>query len=251
MEIQLIRNATMRWSYAGHIFLTDPYFAAKHTWPPLAGKSDNPQVDLPATPATILAGVETLLISHIHPDHFDPDAQQLLPKDIPLLCQPADEAGLREIGFRNVVPVHQSLSWYGITLTRTPGQHGHGVWAERMGEVSGFILQAHDEPTVYWLGDTVWCEAVHETILQYRPRIIITHSSGADFGDSGPIIMDAAQTVAVCQAAAEATVIAVHMETFDFDTVSRTGLRAVAERAKIGPEQLRIPEDGERLMICG
>jgi L-ascorbate metabolism protein UlaG (beta-lactamase superfamily) len=251
MEVQLIRNATMRWTYAGHLFLTDPYFATKHTWPPLAGKSPNPQVDLPASPATILAGVETVLISHLHPDHFDPVAQQLIPKDLPLLCQPTDETELREKGFRQVIPVHQSLNWHGISLIRTAGQHGYGVWAERMGPVCGFVLQAPEEPTMYWAGDTVWYEAVRQTILQYRPAVIIIHSSGADFGSSGPIIMDAAQTVAVCQVAAPARVIAVHLETFDFDTVSRAALRVAAEIAQIPSEQLRIPQDGETLTISG
>ena len=251
MRVQLIRNATMRWTYAGHRFLTDPYFAAKHTWPPLAGKSPNPQVDLPVPPAAILAGVETILISHLHPDHFDPVAQEMLPKDIPLLCQPGDEPGLREKGFHHVVPVHKSLNWQGITLIRTPGQHGYGVWADRMGEVCGFILQGPGEPTVYWAGDTVWYESVRQTILQYRPAIVITHSSGAGFGESGPIIMDAVQTVAVCQAAAPATVIAIHLETFDFDTVSRAALRTAAMTAQIPSEQLQIPQDGESLTISG
>ncbi len=73
------------------LFLTDPYFAVKHTWPPLAGKSQNPRVDLPTPRSAILAGVESLLISHLHPDHFDPIAQQLTPKDLPMLCQPSDE----------------------------------------------------------------------------------------------------------------------------------------------------------------
>ncbi len=251
MEVQLIRNATMRWTYAGHRFLTDPYFAPKHTWPPLAGTSPNPQVDLPIAPATILTGVEAVLLSHLHPDHFDPVAQQLVPKDIPLLCQPADEASLREKGFRGVIPVEASLKWSAVSFTRTPGQHGYGNWVQRMGPVCGFILQAPSEPTVYWAGDTVWYEAVRQTILQYRPAIIITHSRGADFGNSGPIIMDAAQTVAVCQVAALATVIAVHLETFDFDTVSRAALRLAADSAKVSPAQLRIPVDGESLALSG
>lgn len=29
MHVQLIRSATMRWTYAGHTFLTDPYFAPR------------------------------------------------------------------------------------------------------------------------------------------------------------------------------------------------------------------------------
>jgi L-ascorbate metabolism protein UlaG (beta-lactamase superfamily) len=251
MEMQLVRNATMRWTYAGHYFLTDPYFATKHTWPPLAGKSQNPLVDLPIPPHLILAGIEVVLISHLHPDHFDPIAQQLLSKDISLLCQPSDEAALREKEFRHVMPVHHSLDWNDVTIIRIPGSHGSGEWIERMGEVSGFILQAPGEPTVYWAGDTIWSETIRQTIQRYQPNIIITHSSGADFGDSGPIIMDAPQTVAVCKAAPSATVIAIHMETFDFDTVSRAALRLAADTAGIPLEQLRIPRDGEKLTISG
>jgi hypothetical protein len=42
-------------------------------------------------------------------------------------------------------------------------------------------------------------------------------------------------------------VIATHMETFDFDTVSRKDLRTMAEAEKIGAEQLLIPADGDTL----
>jgi hypothetical protein len=39
------------------------------------------------------------------------------------------------------------------------------------------------------------------------------------------------------------------METFDFDTVSRQGLRAMAEAAGIEAKQLLIPADGETLVF--
>ncbi len=42
MEIQLIRNATMRIRYAGYSLLADPYLAAKHSRPSFSGKSPNP-----------------------------------------------------------------------------------------------------------------------------------------------------------------------------------------------------------------
>jgi hypothetical protein len=59
--------------------------------------------------------------------------------------------------------------------------------------------------------------------------------------------MDGQQTIEVCQAAPQATVIAIHMETFDFDTVSRENLRALAEAEGIAASQLLIPVDGETL----
>ncbi len=53
--------------------------------------------------------------------------------------------------------------------------------------------------------------------------------------------MDAAETVAVCQSAPWATVVAVHMEALDHATVSRADLRAAAEAAGIAPTRLLIP----------
>jgi L-ascorbate metabolism protein UlaG (beta-lactamase superfamily) len=247
MQLQLIRNATLRISYAGRQVLTDPFLAGKHTLQSFAGISPNPLVDLPSTPQEVIAGIEMVIISHLHSDHFDPVAQELLPKDIPLFCQPGDETQLSEKGFEVVTVVEQAVDWQGITLTRTPGRHGTAAWAERMGNVSGFILQAKDEPVVYWAGDTIWYDPVEQIIVDTQPDIIITHSSGAKFGDSDPIVMDDKQTIAVCQAAPEAIVIAIHMETLDHGTVSRVDLRALAEAEGINPAQLLIPEDGENL----
>jgi L-ascorbate metabolism protein UlaG (beta-lactamase superfamily) len=122
-----------------------------------------------------------------------------------------------------------------------------GEWIARMGNVSGFVLRVDDEPTVYWAGDTIWYEAVEQVLAAAQPDIIITHSSGAKFGDSDPIVMDATQTIAVCQAAPSAIVVAIHLDSLDHGTVSRADLRALAQQSGISPERLRIPADGETL----
>ena len=247
MQIQLIRNATLRMVYANRKFVTDPFLAAKHTLRSFADISPNPLVDLPCLPEEVIDGIEMVVVSHLHSDHFDQVAQELLPKNLPLFCQPGDETTLVEKGFQSAVVVEQSTRWQGITLTRTPAQHGTGVWIERMGNVSGFVFQAENEPTIYWAGDSIWYAPVEQTITEFQPDIIITHSSGAKFGDSDPIVMDAEQTIAVCQTAPHATVIAVHLESLDHGTVSRGDLRAVAEAHGIGTGQLLIPADGEQL----
>ena len=247
MQIQLIRNATLRLAYANRKFVTDPFLAAKGTLRSFVDISPNPLVDLPCPPEEVIEDIEMVLVSHLHSDHFDQVAQELLPKNLPLFCQSGDETALAEKGFQSVVAVEQSAQWQGITLTRTPAQHGTGAWVERMGNVSGFVFQAENEPTVYWVGDSIWYEPVKQVITDFQPDIIITHSSGAKFGDSDPIVMDAEQTIAVCQAAPQATVIAVHLESLDHGTVSRAGLRAAADAQGIRSEQLLIPADGEQL----
>ncbi len=247
MQVQLIRSATIRVDYAGRKFVIDPYLAAKHAMPSYTGKSPNPLVELPCPPQEVIAGIEMAVISHLHSDHFDPAAESLLPKDLPILCQPGDEAELETKGFRNVIPVADTVTWKGITVTRTAGQHGTGQVLEVMGDVSGFVFRAEDEPTVYWAGDTIWCQAVADVIERARPDIIITHSGGAVWGDNVPIIMNAAHTIVVCRAAPDSVVVAVHLETLDHLTVSRAALREYAEANGIGPEQLLIPADGEKL----
>jgi L-ascorbate metabolism protein UlaG (beta-lactamase superfamily) len=245
MHIQLIRSATIRLTYAGHTILIDPYLAARFSRPSYTGRSPNPLVELPCTPQEAIAGTELVLISHLHSDHFDPAACDLLPKELPILCQPQDGARLVEMGFQDVRPLVDPAQWQGITIARTPCQHGSGKVLAEMGEASGFVLRAPGEPTVYWAGDTVWFPGVANTIARERPDVIVTHSCGAMWGEGVLILLDAAQTAAVCQAAPWATVVATHMEALDHATVTRQALREYVTAQGIGPERLRIPADGE------
>ncbi len=247
MKIQQIRNATMRITYAGRLFLTDPCLAPKHTMESWANVSRNPVIDLPMEPAEVVADLDMAVVSHVHQDHFDATAEKVLPKDLPLFCQPGDEEKLTGKGFQSVTPVETSVQWGGIAMTRTSGRHGTGVWEEQLGPVSGFVFKAENEPTLYWAGDTIWCDHVQRVIDDIQPDIILTHSSGAKLDDGDSIVMDAEQTIAVCQSAPRAVVVATHMEAFDHGTVSRADLRALARERGISSQRLFIPADGETL----
>jgi L-ascorbate metabolism protein UlaG (beta-lactamase superfamily) len=249
MKIQQIRNATMKISYGEHTFLTDPLLAPKHSYDPFTGKSRNPTVDLPCPPEEVVAGIDAVLVSHIHIDHFDPAAKERLPKEISLFCQPSDSERLTRKGFQSVRPIEASYTWEGVTINRTGGRHGTGNWGEKMGRVSGFVLQHENEPTLFWAGDSIWCDAVAEAIQDSHPEIIITHSGGARFPDSDPIIMDEEQTISLCRAAPDAVVVAVHLEALDHCPVTRAGLRSLAEKRGIPAQQLLIPADGETIRM--
>jgi L-ascorbate metabolism protein UlaG (beta-lactamase superfamily) len=192
------------------------------------------------------------VISHLHSDHFDPVAQGLLPKDTLIFCQPGDQARLKDKGFNNLTPVSDPVQWKGITLTRIPGQHGSGNVLKEMGDASGFVFQATGEPTLYWAGDTIHNEAVAGVIAQFKPEILLTHSSGAVWRKDTLIVMDAGQTIQVCRSAPHSSrVVAIHMDSLDHGTVTRQSLRAAAEAAGIGPDRLLIPADWEKLIFNG
>ncbi|OCO98953.1 MULTISPECIES: MBL fold metallo-hydrolase [unclassified Ensifer] len=248
MKLQLIRNATLKLDYAGHTVLVDPFLGPKHSLPSFAGRSPNPLVELLVDIDTILAGVELVIISHLHEDHFDDTAKERVPKGLPIFCQPGDEQAIRAAGFRDVTPLSDNASWQGLTLTRRDGSHGLGPVVQDMGPVIGFSLEAKGEPTVYWAGDTVFYPPVEKTIGDMRPDIVVTHSCGAKWnGDL--IVMDAEQTIKVCETAKNSLVVATHMEALDHATVSRSELRAAADAHGIPLTKLVIPDDGEVLTL--
>jgi L-ascorbate metabolism protein UlaG (beta-lactamase superfamily) len=247
MELTLIRNATMVIMYAGSTILTDPMFSPKDTMDPFAGVARNPTVDMIMAPAEIVKDINAVIISHLHPDHFDEVASESIAKDLTLFCQPGDEKNLEDNGFTKVVPVEKNTSWNGITITRTGGLHGSGEIQKMMGNVSGFVLQAEGEPTVYWVGDSIWCDEVASVIKRFSPDIIVTHSGGATIPGHDAIIMDADQTLNLVKSAPEAKVVAIHMESLDHCPVGRKDLRAAANDAGIAPSRLLIPDDGELL----
>ena len=248
MRLRLLRNATLKLNVLGRTVLVDPFFAPKHSRPSIAGRSPNPLVELPIGTDDILDGVELVIVSHLHSDHFDPVAQSLVPKHLPVVCQPGDEAKIRSAGFENVTPLLDAIEWHGIRLSRREGSHGLGPVVEKMGSVMGFLLEAEGEPTVYWAGDTVLYPVVEEAIRTAAPDIIVIHPCGARW-DGDLIAMDAEQAIAVCKAFPGSVVIATHMEALDHATVSRADLRRLSLSQGIAPKQLHIPDDGEVLEV--
>jgi L-ascorbate metabolism protein UlaG (beta-lactamase superfamily) len=248
MQLQLIRNATLKLAYGGATILVDPYFAPKHSLPSFTGRSQNPMVELPVAVEEILDGVELVIVSHLHTDHFDAVAKEITPKHWPLICQPGDESTIRQAGFTDVTPLTGELVWRGIRITRRDGNHGTGAVLDKMGPVMGFTLEAEGEPSIYWAGDTVLYPPVLETIEAFEPDVIVTHSCGAMWDDT-LIVMDAEQTVATAEVAPRATVIATHMEALDHATISRDALRAHAASRGLSPARLLVPADGEILTL--
>ncbi len=250
MEFQLIRNATLKLNYGGQTILVDPMLCPKNTFDPFVkGLLSNPRVDLTLSIDEILQGVDAVLVTHSHPDHFDDLSSELLPQDIPLFCTAVDRDFEKFSKFENKEVIEEQTTWKEIMITRVNGQHGSGPVLPYMGEVSGFVLQAPNEPTVYIVGDSIWYEEVEKTINRFKPEMIIANSGGGIIPgfEKYPILLDEEQTVELINAAPDAKVIAVHLESIDFCRVTRESLRTCANGKGVSEEQLIIPLDGEKL----
>ncbi|MDR3566143.1 MAG: MBL fold metallo-hydrolase [Negativicutes bacterium] len=248
MELRLIRHATMVVTTAAGKLLVDPLFSPAGAMPPIDNSANdrrNPLVELPVS-VTELKKVDAVLVTHTHRDHFDAAAAEGLPKEIALFCQPADEQKLRDLEFARVNPVADSLTWGTLRISRTGGQHGTGVIGEKMGPVSGYVLQQAGEPTLYIAGDTVWCPVVADSLAQYQPDVIVLFAGAAQFLTGDPITMSAADVAAVCRAAPTAQVVVVHMESFNHCLLTRQQLSDYLAGEGL-LEQVTIPSDGDVL----
>ena len=237
MRLTLVRNATVIVELHGKRLLVDPALDDAGTRPPIDATRNpvrNPTVGLPVPAEQVVSGIDAVLVTHRHRDHLDGHAEELLPRDIPVFCQPPDADALRELGL-DARPVDDELDWDGLHIVRVAGRHGTGAIADALAPVSGFVLD-----DVYVAGDTVWYEGVEESIERHRPRVAIVNAGGAEFLEGGLIVMGIDDVREV--AARVQTVVCVHMEAINHCHLTRAELREAV------PSVL-VPEDGETLEL--
>lgn len=253
MRLRQIRNATLVIDYAGSRLLVDPWFEEKGTgmlapspWPE-NNVHRSPLVDLPCPVEEVLADVDAVVVTHVHPDHFEEKTAALMDHTLPVYAQnEADAATIANWGFSDVRILSDGGSpLCGLTITRVPAQHGL-THATDCGPASGVVLTAPGEPTLYLAGDTVWYEGAAANLERFRPEVTVLNCCGATLASRGRIIMDEEDVLAVCQAAPWTRVVASHMEAVNHGNVSREYLRTFCDRLGVG-DQVLIPADGEAL----
>ena len=257
MKIQQIRNATIRIECAGKHFLVDPWFQKKGTGmiapspDPEKAKIPSPTTELPFPVEQIMEGIDAIIVTHIHPDHFDPETAAMLDKSIPVFTANEEtKSQIEGFGYTSVTVLKdEGTNFDGVILIRTEAMHGESP-DHAAGPVCGIILQAAGEPVLYVAGDTVYYKGVERALEQYRPDVVVLNACGAELMGLGRLIMGAKDVLKVCEAAPDAAIIASHMDAVNHATVIRTGLRDfLRKHGKDG--RVSIPEDGECLEFSG
>ncbi|KPW71467.1 MULTISPECIES: MBL fold metallo-hydrolase [Pseudomonas syringae group] len=258
VNVQQVRNATVKISYGDTTFLIDPMLAKKGTYPGFENtyRSNlrNPLVDLTESPTEVIAGIDAVIVTHTHLDHWDDAAQKALPKDIPLFTQHEEDAQLiRSQGFKNVRVLTDEAEFGGVKITKTGGQHGTDemyavpALAKPLGEAMGVVFQAPGYKTLYLAGDTVWRKEVDQAIENYHPEVIVLNAGKAKMtGYEGAIIMGEEDVLRASQVAKNAKIVAVHMNAINHMSLTREQLRAYVKQQGI-ESRVDIPEDGAAL----
>jgi L-ascorbate metabolism protein UlaG (beta-lactamase superfamily) len=252
MRLTLVRNATLVVEIGAQRFVVDPMLAPVGALP--AGDPDtddrrNPLVPLPIDPSALVEGLDAVLATHLHRDHFDADATERFPSDMRILTQPDSAPILRWMGFRDVRD-NSTLTLGSVRIVRTAARHTlDPELADVLGPTCGFALTAPGEPRLLVAGDCVWCDELAIAVRDQRPDVIVVNAGAARIGGSMPISMTADDVIRTAQAAPEATVVAVHLEALSHCLMGREELRSKLRRAAIEPRVL-MPADGETVELA-
>lgn len=250
-----VRNATLRIDYGGVRFLVDPMLADQGSLPGFPGSAmsylRNPLVSLPISMDTI-TDVDAVIVTHLHPDHWDQVAIATLNKSLPIFSQNEEDAGeIRKAGFTDVRVLSETSSFNGVALVRTNGQHGTDAVLKAvptLGKVCGVVLSHPDHKTLYIAGDTIWNSDVEKAIAKHKPEVIVLNAGMATVIGLDPIIMGPKDVLSVHKAAPDAMLVTSHMEAINHCILSRADLRSFAEKENF-THKLLTPADGETLDV--
>ncbi|GAB2674158.1 MBL fold metallo-hydrolase [Nocardia goodfellowii] len=241
-----IGGPTLRFRYGGLTWLTDPTFDEPGDYP---GPVTLHKLTGPAVPVQQLGPIDVVLLSHDqHADNLDNSGRELLRSAGTVLSTP--DAAERIDGVRGMTK-WETATIGPVTVTAVPALHGPEGCEPVTGIVTGFVLRADGEPTVYVSGDNASVELVGEIAERIgRIDIAILFVGAANpgrFGDTD-LTLNARTAVQAAAKLGDAVIVPVHAEGWahfseTLDYLARTF--GYAGRAA----QLRIPPLGREVEI--
>ncbi len=250
MEFTQVRHGTHIINYKGKKILVDPVFAEKETMGKLPRgriNSKNPMTKLPFQ-LNYFNDIDCILLTHIHFDHFDKSAQQYLNKSLQVICSEKNKKVIKKWGFQNAISVKESIVIENIQISIVEGgKHGIGLEGKLMGDVYGYIIKDLEniEPTIYIIGDSIWCNVVEENIKDVDVIIAFGGEARLPFGKN--ITMNEYDIEKVVLKS-NAKIIVNHMDTWNHCFMTKEKLKNFIIN-KSYKHKILIPDDGEKISI--
>src|SRR5690606_24679858 len=258
VQIQQVRNATLKREYAGRTLLVDPMLGASGAYPGCKRTHNqqlrNPLVELPTPAAEVRRGADAVGGTQPHLDHRAGGEPALVPKDHPILVHDqADPDQARGQSYPDVRVIDGRAEFEGVRLTRTGGRHGSDAMfavepvAGLLGQAMGVVFQAPGAATVYVVGDTTWHGEVEQALAAFKPDVVVLNTGDARVpGFTGSIIMGRDDVLRAARAAPGAVIVATHMDAINHMTLSREVLRDHVRQNGL-EDRVRVPADGETM----
>jgi L-ascorbate metabolism protein UlaG (beta-lactamase superfamily) len=181
MKVTYLGTASVLLEYGGLRIITDPVLDAPGEsysfGPGYAPKSWFQSSRSYAVPDLDLGGIDVALVSHDHHgDNLDAAGRDLLAGIPFVVTNPWAARRLGAHGLRS----GEATGIDSVTITATPARHGPR-FTPQVNQVTGFLLSAPDEPTVWISGDTVLTDELRAALPSLRADVAIIHCGGVQF----------------------------------------------------------------------
>jgi L-ascorbate metabolism protein UlaG (beta-lactamase superfamily) len=249
LSVRYVGGPSVLLRMGGLRLLTDPTFDPPGDHP--VGSRVLVKTSGPTVPSEALGPIDAVLLSHDqHPDNLDTLGREYLAR-VRLVLSTASAQG-RLGGTVRALP-----NWERIELPRpdggvlrvtgVPAQHGPDGTQHIVGEVTGFVLDGDDLPSVYVSGDNASLDVVRAVADRLGPVEVAILFAGAAQTALLPgayltlTSEDAARAAAILGAR---VVVPVHFEGWTHFTQGRDTLATAFERAGLA-DRLHLPKPGE------
>ncbi|MFI6044464.1 MBL fold metallo-hydrolase [Nocardia sp. NPDC051321] len=246
LEVLHIGGPTVRLRYAGQTFLTDPTFDQPGDYP---GPVTLHKLIGPAVPADQVGPVDVVLLSHDeHADNLDNAGREFLRTAGTVLSTPGAAERIKGVrGLEN----WETVTIGGVRITGVPALHGPEGCESLTGIVTGFVLQADGQPTVYVSGDNASVDRVAKIVERIgKIDAAVLFVGAANVGHFGDIdlTLNARTAVQAAEVLGDAVIVPVHGEGWVHFSETLDRLSLLFEYAG-RDKQLRIPPLGVAMTV--
>jgi L-ascorbate metabolism protein UlaG (beta-lactamase superfamily) len=245
--VTFVGNATTIIRYGGFTLLTDPNFLRRGERAHLGYGLTSRRLADPAMSIGDLPAIETVLLSHLHEDHWDRRTGRDLDHGLPVLTTQAAADTLRGRGFHAADGLghweqrHLAKGNRFLRVTALPARHAPGFLQRLLPPVMGSLLEfgpvgGRPELSIYISGDTLMYEDIREISRRYPDIDLgIVHLGGTKLLGLVMVTMDGRQGADWLETVRCPRVLPVHFDDYtvfssplaDFEAeVRRRGLAA-------------------------
>ncbi|MEO8528786.1 MAG: MBL fold metallo-hydrolase [Pseudolysinimonas sp.] len=242
LAVTYLGGPTVLLDYAGLRFITDPTFDEPGSYPD-PGSTTLVKTRGPAIALADLGPVDVVLLSHHeHEDNLDTLGGELVASGVPTLTTPYAAAGLALSHVRGLATWESTVLAGGITVTAAPALHGPPGSNDVVGPVTGFVLSAPGEPTVYVSGDNAALDLVREVAARLDIDIAVLFAGAARVPEiPAALTLTSRDAAEAAQILGASRVIGVHTEDWEHFSESRADLEAAFTAAGIADLLVETP----------
>lgn len=238
-----IRHATSILEINNLKILIDPMLSEKESLPPVIltkNKLKNPRVGLPINVENIIKNTDYILLTHLHFDHFDKKAIEILPKSTAIICSEDESKKLKKLGFSVFYPIESEFEINDIKIKRFPAVHGRGVLKFLMGQCSSFLIE-YNEFRIFLTGDCILNKSLKDEIINSEPDILVANAGSAKFKFGKSITMSIKDIKEISDCLKNTNIYVVHLESLNHCTETRSFCKEQTQNYT----NIYLPNDGE------